>query len=53
VPSHKDVTEGQSSNYHKGTKTLIPGDGRATERAVMDKPEVRRNQANQNHDISG
>lgn len=52
VPAHKDLNEGQGSNYHKGTHEVIPGDGKITERTVMDKPDVRRVQANQNNDVS-
>ena len=53
VPSHKDVTEGQGGNYHKNvSQTRIAGDGKATERTVNNKPEVRRNQANANNDVS-
>lgn len=53
VPSHKDVTEGQGGKYHKNvSQTRIAGDGKATVRTMNSKPEVRRNQANANNDVS-
>src|SRR5215469_10796301 len=52
VPSRKDITENQGSNRPSGRQTKIPGDAAITERTVMDKPEVRKNLANANNDVS-